>query len=212
MLVPQPPRIGDVVVNQQAGKKLPQASRQLHANSFWKALVPFSIILQQAMCKACNFKSGVHNCGRRVGPVGSSKVLKACGPCNLGKQNSQIITLTLWGLDKIHAPHNSQCDMIVSACTLPPRCPFPEVPRLFGFIPHGDFEIIRVQCGQRSRQWRCRVVAVANQNGYNHVFIFGLSVKVTPLSQSGGVVTHHGFPNRGPFKKVSGLLIRQMNS
>ncbi len=31
--VPQPPRIGDVVVNQQAGKKLPQASRQLHANS-----------------------------------------------------------------------------------------------------------------------------------------------------------------------------------
>jgi hypothetical protein len=34
MLVPQPPRIGDVVVNQQAGKKLPQASGQLHANSF----------------------------------------------------------------------------------------------------------------------------------------------------------------------------------
>ncbi len=34
MLVPQPPRIGDVVENQQAGKKLLQASRQLHASSF----------------------------------------------------------------------------------------------------------------------------------------------------------------------------------
>jgi len=34
MLVPQPPRIGDVVENQQAGKKLPQASGRLHASSF----------------------------------------------------------------------------------------------------------------------------------------------------------------------------------
>ncbi len=34
MPVPQPPKIGDVVVNQHAGKKLPQASGQLHANSF----------------------------------------------------------------------------------------------------------------------------------------------------------------------------------
>jgi hypothetical protein len=34
MHVPQPPRIGDVVINQQASKKLPQASRQLHASSF----------------------------------------------------------------------------------------------------------------------------------------------------------------------------------
>jgi hypothetical protein len=34
MLVPQPPRIGDIVENQQAGKKLPQASGQLHASSF----------------------------------------------------------------------------------------------------------------------------------------------------------------------------------
>ncbi len=31
-------------------------------------------------------------------------------------------------------------------------------------------------------------------------------------SQSGGVVAHHGFRNRGPLRKVSGLLIRQMNS
>ncbi len=34
MPVPQPPRIGEVVVNQQVGKKLPQASGQLHACSF----------------------------------------------------------------------------------------------------------------------------------------------------------------------------------
>ncbi len=34
MLVPQPPRIGDVVVNQQAGKKLSQAFGQLHASNF----------------------------------------------------------------------------------------------------------------------------------------------------------------------------------
>ncbi len=34
MPVPQPPRIGDVVVNQQAGKKLLQTCGQLHANSF----------------------------------------------------------------------------------------------------------------------------------------------------------------------------------
>jgi hypothetical protein len=34
MLVPQSPKIGDVVVNQQAGKKLPQASGQLHTSSF----------------------------------------------------------------------------------------------------------------------------------------------------------------------------------
>jgi hypothetical protein len=34
MPVPQPPKIGDVVENQQAGKKLPQASGELHANSF----------------------------------------------------------------------------------------------------------------------------------------------------------------------------------
>jgi len=51
-----------------------------------------------------------------------------------------------------------------------------------------------------------------SQNGCNRVFKFGLSVEVTPPSQSGGVVAHHGFPNRGPFRKVSGLLIRQMNS
>ncbi len=102
--------------------------------------------------------------------------------------------------------------MIVSACTLPPCCPFPEVPRLFGFAPHNDFGIIRVQCGQCSRQWRCRVIAVASQSGCSRVFRFGLSVEVTPPSQSGGVVAHHGFPNRGPLKKVSGLLIRQMNS
>ncbi len=88
MPIPQPPRIGDVIVNQQAGKKLPQASGQLHASNFQKALVPFSIILQQATCKAGSFKSGVHNCGRHVGPVGSFEVLKACGPCNVGKQNS----------------------------------------------------------------------------------------------------------------------------
>jgi hypothetical protein len=47
---------------------------------------------------------------------------------------------------------------------------------------------------------------------FEYVFRFGLSVKVTPPNQSGGVVTHHGFPNRGALKKVSGLLIRQMNS
>jgi len=46
-------------------------------------------------CKVSSFKSGVHNCGRRVGPMGSSEVLKACGPYNVGKQNSQIITLAL---------------------------------------------------------------------------------------------------------------------
>ncbi len=34
MPVPQPPRISDVVINQQTGKKLFQASGQLHANSF----------------------------------------------------------------------------------------------------------------------------------------------------------------------------------
>jgi hypothetical protein len=34
MHVPQPPRIGDVVVNQHAGKKLSQAFGQLHASSF----------------------------------------------------------------------------------------------------------------------------------------------------------------------------------
>jgi hypothetical protein len=34
MPIPQPPKIGDIVVNQQAGKKLPQASGQLHASSF----------------------------------------------------------------------------------------------------------------------------------------------------------------------------------
>jgi hypothetical protein len=37
----------------------------------------------------------VHNCGGHVGSVGSFKVLKTCGPCNVGKQNSQIITLAL---------------------------------------------------------------------------------------------------------------------
>jgi hypothetical protein len=102
--------------------------------------------------------------------------------------------------------------MIVSACTPSPRCPFLEVPRLFGFAPHNDFGIIRVECGQRSRQWRCKVIAVVNQSGCNRVFRFGLSIEVTPPSQSGGVIAHHGFPNRGPFRKVSGLLIRQMNS
>jgi len=102
--------------------------------------------------------------------------------------------------------------MIVSAFTPPPHCPFPEVPRLFGFAPHSDFVIIRLQCGQRSKQWRCRVVAVASQSGCNRIFRFGLSIEVTPPNQNGGVVPHHGFPNRGPFKKVNGLLIRQMNS
>ncbi len=34
MLVPHSPRIVDVVENEQVGKKLPQASGQLHANSF----------------------------------------------------------------------------------------------------------------------------------------------------------------------------------
>jgi hypothetical protein len=34
MLVPQLPRIGDVVENQQVGKKLQQASGQLHTSSF----------------------------------------------------------------------------------------------------------------------------------------------------------------------------------
>ncbi len=102
--------------------------------------------------------------------------------------------------------------MIVSAYTPPPHCPFSEVPRLFGFVPHSDFRIIWVQCGQRNRQWRCRVVAVASQSGCSRVFRFGLSVEVTPRSQSGGVVAHHGFPNRGPLRKVSGLLIRQMNN
>jgi hypothetical protein len=34
MPVPQSPRIGDIVVNQQASKKLPQASGQLHASNF----------------------------------------------------------------------------------------------------------------------------------------------------------------------------------
>jgi hypothetical protein len=102
--------------------------------------------------------------------------------------------------------------MIISACTPPLRCPFPEVPRLFGFAPHNNFGIIRVQCGQRNRQWRCRVVVVASQSGCNRVFRFGLSVEVTPPSQSGGIVAHHGFPNRGPLRKVSGLLIRYMNN
>ncbi len=60
--------------------------------------------------------------------------------------------------------------------------------------------------------WRCRVVAVASQSGCSRVFKFGLLVEVTPPSQSGGIVAHHGFPNRGPLGKVSGLLIRQMNS
>ncbi len=102
--------------------------------------------------------------------------------------------------------------MIVSAYTPPPRCPFPEVPRLFGFAPHNNFGIIRVQCGQRNRQWQCRVVAVASQSGCSRVLRFDLSVEVTPPSQSGGVVAHHGFPNCGPLRKVSGLLIRQMNN
>jgi len=102
--------------------------------------------------------------------------------------------------------------MIVSACTLPPHCPFLEVPRFFGFAPHYDFGIIRVQCGQRSRKWRCRVVVITSQNGCNRVFRFGLSVEVTPPNQSGGVFTHHDFPNHGPLRKVNGLLIRQMNS
>jgi hypothetical protein len=56
------------------------------------------------------------------------------------------------------------------------------------------------------------VVVVVSQSGCSHVFRFGLSVEVTPTSQSGGIVAHHGFPNRGPLKKVSGLFIRQMNS
>ncbi len=102
--------------------------------------------------------------------------------------------------------------MIVSACTPPPRCPFPEVPCLFKFAPHNDFGIIWVQCGQCNRQWRCRVVAIASQSGYSCIFKFGVSVEVTPPSQSDGVVAHHGFPNHGPLRKVSGLLIRQMNS
>jgi hypothetical protein len=34
MHVPQLPRIGDVIEDEQAGKKLPQASGELHANSF----------------------------------------------------------------------------------------------------------------------------------------------------------------------------------
>jgi hypothetical protein len=34
MPVPHPPKIGDVVVNQQAGKKLSQTSGQLHASNF----------------------------------------------------------------------------------------------------------------------------------------------------------------------------------
>ncbi len=51
-----------------------------------------------------------------------------------------------------------------------------------------------------------------SQSGCSRVFKFGLLVEVTPPSQNGGVVAHHGFPNRGPLKKVSGLLIRQMNS
>ncbi len=102
--------------------------------------------------------------------------------------------------------------MIVSPCTPPPHYPFSEVPRLFGFVPHSDFGIIWVQCGQRSRQRRCRVVVVASQSGCSRVFRFGLLVEVTPTSQSGGVAAHHGFPNRGPLRKVSGLLIRQMNS
>ncbi len=102
--------------------------------------------------------------------------------------------------------------MIVLACTSPPHCPFPKVPCLFGFAPHNDFGIIRVQCGQRNKQWRCRVVVVASQSGCSRVFRFGLSIEVTPPSQSGGIVAHHGFPNRGPLRKVSSLLIRQMNS
>jgi hypothetical protein len=34
MPVPQPPRIGNVVEDEQAGKKLPQASGELNASSF----------------------------------------------------------------------------------------------------------------------------------------------------------------------------------
>jgi len=102
--------------------------------------------------------------------------------------------------------------MIVSPCTPLPHYPFSEVPHLFGFVPHSDFGIIWVYYGQCSRQPRCKVVVVASQSGYSRVFRFGLSVEVIPTSQSGGVVAHHGFPNRGPFRKVSGLLIRQMNS
>jgi hypothetical protein len=34
MLVPHPPKIGDIVENQQDNKKLPQASGQLHASNF----------------------------------------------------------------------------------------------------------------------------------------------------------------------------------
>jgi hypothetical protein len=45
MPVPQSPKIGDVVEDQQAGKKLSQASGELHASKFKKALLPFSIIL-----------------------------------------------------------------------------------------------------------------------------------------------------------------------
>jgi len=44
------------------------------------------------------------------------------------------------------------------------------------------------------------------------VAIATYSVEVTPPNQSGGIVAHHRFPNRGPLRKVSGLLIRQMNS
>jgi len=51
-----------------------------------------------------------------------------------------------------------------------------------------------------------------NQSGCSRVFRFGLSIEVTPPSRNGGVVAHHGFPNRGPLRKVSGMLIRQMNN
>ncbi len=34
MLVPQSPRIADIIENEQAGKKLPQASGELHASNF----------------------------------------------------------------------------------------------------------------------------------------------------------------------------------
>jgi hypothetical protein len=56
------------------------------------------------------------------------------------------------------------------------------------------------------------VVVVMSQSGSSRVFRFGLSVEITPPSQSGGVVAHHGFLNHGPLRKVSGLLIRQMNN
>jgi len=97
--IPQSSRLGRVVVEEDGGKERTELRASLHLTSLSKALVPFTIILQETPCKAGSLV------GWELFSIVGAQVLPGSGPLDNSEQHPEIEALSSRWMGHVHATY-----------------------------------------------------------------------------------------------------------